>query len=90
MLYANRKTELAFLCILQHELVNAILDIETCDYEDTVYIGRDDVFMLGRRKSRWVIIDAIDNKVISWVTRGSGDFARLMTKWLSINGYRTI
>lgn len=89
-MYPNRKKELAYLCMCQREMVAAIIDIETCDYEDTVYIDSDAVFMLGRRKSRWVIINAIDNKVVGWVARGRGDFARLMVKWLTLNGYYTI
>lgn len=91
-MYIDRKKELAYLCLCQRELVAAIIDIETCDcdYKDTVYIDSNAMYMLGRRKSRWVIINAIDNKVVGWVARGRGDFARLMVKWLTLNGYYTI
>lgn len=90
-MFSDKLMELAYLCKCQQELVEAILEIEKWGYQEAAYIDTDDLlFLLKKTDTRWLIINKVDDKVVKWVKRGNGDFARLMTKWLSLNGYCTI
>lgn len=90
-MFADKLMELAYLCKCQQELVEAILEIEKWKYQRVAYIDSEDLlFLLEKTDTRWLIINAADNKVVRWTKRGRGDFMRLMLKWLSLNGYETV
>lgn len=91
-MFSDKLMELAYLCKCQQELVEAILEVEKWERNQPwAYIDTEDsLFILQKSDTRWSIINTVDNKVVKWVKLGKGDFARLMTKWLSLNGYETI
>lgn len=91
-MFSDKLMALAQICKCQQELVEAILEVEKWERNQPwAYIDTEDsLFILQKSDTRWSIINTVDNKVVKWVKRGTGDFARLMTKWLSLNGYYTI
>lgn len=90
-MFADKLMELAYLCKCQQELVEAILELEKWNEQTVAYIDEEDLlFILQKTKTRWLIINTADNKVVKWTKRGKGDFMRLMLKWLSLNGYETV